>query len=97
LGNVQDITEISSISRRRDLLEATLDDEVILLSVERGFYYSLDDIGSDIWQRIVTPCRVVDLCEALSKDYDADETTVANDVLPLLREMVSEGLIDVSG
>jgi len=97
VGIVQEVTETSSLRRGRDLLEATLDDEVILLSVERGFYYSLDDIGSDIWRRIVTPCRASDLFAALSKDYDADAATVARDVLPLLREMAAEGLIDVSG
>lgn len=95
MASVREVTEGCSISRGADLLEATLDDEVILLSVERGYYYSLDDIGSDIWGRIGTPCRASDLFEALSKDYDADAATVARDVLPLLREMASEGLIEV--
>jgi hypothetical protein len=96
LGIVQEVTETSSLRRGHDLLEATLDDEIILLSVARGYYYSLDDIGSDIWHRIVTPCRAAALFEALAKDYDADEATIARDVLPLLREMASEGLIEVS-
>ncbi len=90
-----DITASSELSHRADLLEASLDDEVVLLSVERGSYYCLDDIGSDVWRLTAEPRRAGDVIAALTKIYEADEATIAADLFPLLREMAAEGLIDV--
>ena len=80
-----------------DQLAAAVDDEVVILSVERGSYYGLDDIGSDIWERLAQPIRVDDLCQALTNKYDADSAVIRSDVLQLLERLVSEGLVLVAG
>ena len=38
-------------------LAATVDQEIVILSVERGSYYGLDDIGSEIWQQMARLAR----------------------------------------
>ena len=76
-----------------DQLAATVDQEIVILSVERGFYYGLDDIGSEIWQQMATPVSVGALCDALAAKYDADRATIEHDVLALLETLVAEGLV----
>jgi Coenzyme PQQ synthesis protein D (PqqD) len=76
-----------------DQLAATVDQEVVILSVERGSYYGLDDIGSDIWQQMATPVSVGALCDALVGKYEADRATIERDVLALLETLVAEGLV----
>jgi hypothetical protein len=73
-----------------------MDDEVVILSVERGSYFGLDEIGSEIWHRLETPVRVEALCDALVAKYDADRSIIERDVLALLERLVAEGLITVA-
>jgi hypothetical protein len=83
----------SQVQRSKDQLAATVDREVVILSIERGSYYGLDDIGSEIWELIEKPVAVGALCDALTTKYDADRMTVERDVLALLEKLLAEGLI----
>lgn len=86
----------SLVQWSNDQIAATVDREIVILSVERGSYYGLDDIGSEIWQKMESPVRVEALCEALAAKYDADRGTIEHDVLALLDKLAAEGLVSVT-
>jgi hypothetical protein len=86
----------SRVRRSEDQIAAPVDDEIIILSVERGSYFGLDDIGSDIWERLATPMRVDALCDALAAEYDADRATIERDVLALLDKLAAAGLVSTA-
>src|SRR5262249_15475153 len=46
------LSPTSTVQRSEEQIAAAVDDEIIILSVERGSYFGLDDIGSDIWERL---------------------------------------------
>jgi coenzyme PQQ synthesis protein D (PqqD) len=79
-----------------DPIAAPVDGEIVLLSVERGTYYGLDDIGSEIWKRLEKPVRVEMLCEALIAKYEGDRAIIERDVLLLLQSLAADGLISVA-
>lgn len=81
------------IARSPTPLSAEVQGDVVLMSLERGQYYGLDDIASDIWRRLESPRSVADLCAALAADYSADAATIQTDVLALLEQMLGYGLI----
>jgi hypothetical protein len=87
------IAQTTVISRSQSVLSADVDGEVVMLSIEQGYYYGLDDIGSDIWQRIATPCSFAELVEQLVVDYDADRATIATDVKALLGRMAEQDVV----
>jgi Coenzyme PQQ synthesis protein D (PqqD) len=86
----------SLVKLANDLISAPVDGEVVILSVERGTYYGLDEIGTEIWQRLDSPVRVDVLCEDLAAKYAADRRTIERDVLTLLESLLAEGLVTVS-
>lgn len=75
-------------------LAAEIGGEVVLMSVERGNYYGLDEIGSDIWRRLEQPLRVADLVTALAADYDGEVAVIERDVLDLLTKLLDNGLVE---
>jgi hypothetical protein len=79
-----------------DHIAAPVDDELVVLSIERGSYYGLDGIGSEIWRRLATPIRVDALCDGLAQRYDADRATIEKDVMSLLERLVGEGLVSLT-
>lgn len=85
----------STIYRSANNLAAEIDDELVLMSVEKASYCGLDAIGTDIWRRLDKPVLVSDLCTALGNEYDADADTIRRDVLALLERLTAEGLIEI--
>src|SRR4029077_5488291 len=81
------IGETTVISRSPSVLTAEVDGEIVMMSIEQGRYFGLDDIGSDIWKRLDTPCSFAELIDRLASDYDADQATIAADVRDLLSRM----------
>lgn len=91
------VTLTTTIIRSPDCLAAKVDEELVLMSVERGLYLALDNIGSDIWQRIAEPCTIGDLCTALQIDYEAPRAAIEADVLELLATLAESGVVEVRG
>lgn len=87
------IADLTVISRSPSVLAAEVDSEIVMMSIEHGRYFGLDDIGSDIWKRIEQPCSFATLIEALTADYDADRDTIAKDVTALLTQMAEQDVV----
>lgn len=87
------ISDSTVISRSPSVLAATVQDEIVMMSIDRGSYFGLDDIGSDIWQRIEPPCSFGALIDALAADYEADRATIATDVRVLLDRMAAQDVV----
>jgi hypothetical protein len=87
------IADATIISRSPSVLTAEVDGEVVMMSIEQGRYFGLDDIGSDIWRRIDPPCSFAVLIDGLAADYDADRATISNDVQSLLGRMAEQDVV----
>ncbi|HTE44953.1 MAG TPA: PqqD family peptide modification chaperone [Gemmatimonadaceae bacterium] len=85
----------STVCRRSEPFAANVGGRVVLMSAEAGNYYDLDEVGSDIWDRLAQPVLVSDLCESLVASYDGTPDQIKRDVLVLLGELAAQELIDV--
>lgn len=84
------------LRRVPSLLAADVDGEMVMMDVEKGVYYGLDAIGSDIWKRLETPISAAELAAELAKAYEADVATIEADVLVLFNRLVEQGLAEVA-
>ena len=89
------ITEETTVVRAEKLLAANLDEETILMSIEKGAYYGMEQTARRIWELVETPRTVADLCRQLAEEYDVEPEVCRRDVLAFLEELRSEGLIVV--
>jgi hypothetical protein len=87
------ITDATVISRSPSVLTAEVDGEIVMMSIEQGRYFGLDDIGCDIWRRIEPPCSFAKLIEGLAADYEADRATIRTGVQNLLGHMVEHNVV----
>ena len=87
------IADATVISRSPSVLTADVDGEIVMMSIEQGRYFGLDDIGSDIWRRIEQPCSFAELIKRLTVDYEADRATIAADVQSLLGRMAAQDVV----
>ncbi|MDF1617765.1 lasso peptide biosynthesis PqqD family chaperone [Petrocella sp. FN5] len=82
-----------TIVRREDISTTIIDGELGMMSEEKGKYYTLDFIGTRVWELIEKPIKVDDLIIALMKEYEVDRATCEVDLLELLDKLLKEELI----
>lgn len=83
----------SVVSRKAGIIEAEIEGEVVALNVETGTCYGLNQVGSRIWHMIATSPRISDICEALLAEYAVGPDDCERQVLDLLEDLYTEGLI----
>jgi Coenzyme PQQ synthesis protein D (PqqD) len=87
------LSSATVVARSEGFIEAEIDNEVVALSIEHGTCYGLNRVGSRIWNLLATPARIGDLCATLLAEYSVDPDVCERQVLDLLEELRSEGLI----
>jgi pyrroloquinoline quinone biosynthesis protein D len=69
--------------------------QTVLLRLEDGGYYALDEVGALIWELCDGHRDVADVVAALCAEFDAPEETVKADVLDFIADLRRERLIVV--
>ncbi len=69
--------------------------EVIILSTKSGVYYGLDEVGARIWQLLREPQTVQDLVDTILQEFDATADQCEPDLLDLLDDLRSKGLVEI--
>ena len=72
-----------------------LEGEAILLDLHNEYYYSLDDVGTRMWQLLVEHGDVATVVERLLAEYDVDEATLRRDLAQLIAALADAGLVTV--
>jgi Coenzyme PQQ synthesis protein D (PqqD) len=85
--------DVTVVASRDGLLEAEIDDEILALSVEQGTCYGMNQVGSRVWKLLSKPIRICDLCQVLLAEYNVDPDVCERQVIDLLEELRTEGLI----
>jgi hypothetical protein len=86
--------ERSAVLRRTDdHVSAPLEEWLVMMDIDAGKYYMLDEIASVVWTRLAAPTSVADLVNELCSRYDVAPSRCEADVLPFLTELHEKGLV----
>ena len=50
-----------------------IEGEVVLINLEKGLYYSTDQVGADVWDLMEAGCAVREMCAAIRTRYAGDD------------------------
>lgn len=84
------------ISIAKDQISSDLAGEAVILNLQSGTYYGLNTVGSRVWQLLQTPQTLDRLRTAILEEYQVDEQTCDRDLVALLQELETAGLIEVN-
>jgi len=73
-----------------------LDDEAVLLHMSTQHYYTLNETGSFIWQRLERGCSIDEIRSELEQHYDVSSEQAAQSITALLQELCAEHLISLA-
>lgn len=83
----------SLIARDPDLIAAAVDGEMVMMSVKRGEYYGLNEVGARIWALLEQPLSTIELSERLCAEYEISPAQCQADVEPFIAELLSRGIL----
>jgi len=79
----------------KDILFNQVADEMVLLNLATGKYFSLDDIGTRMWNLIVEHGDLDHAHQALLLEYQVDAKQLEYDLIELADKLIEGGLLQV--
>lgn len=85
-----------SIVKAKDgVMSTELDGQAVLMHVEQGTYFGLNDVGALIWKKMSEPVSVETLIEAVLSEFDVDAETCRCDVTALIEQFHGADLAEI--
>lgn len=88
------IEPMTKYVRNQSTVASKLDDELVMIDVDLGKYFSMNPVASSIWECIETPKSINEISETLLINYSVDEETCTKEVKTFLSELMSMKLVD---
>jgi hypothetical protein len=79
--------------RNSKTISGRLHDELVMMDLEKGKYFSLNPVATRIWDLLVNPMSVDDLCVILLDEYEIEAEQCRFEVGQLLEDMGMLGLV----
>ena len=95
-GSMTRLSLDSTVLASLQQVSCNVADEAVLLSMQDGAYYGLNEVGASIWKLIQQPRTVLQIRDALLEEYaKIGPEECEREVLAFLNEMVSLNLVDL--
>jgi len=85
----------STVKRSSEPLQAGLDDEVVMMSVEKGSYYGLDPVGARIWELLESPKQVSEVVADLLEAYEVEKDVCERETIAFVQSLLGEDLAEI--
>lgn len=76
-----------------DVIFHALNNELVLLNLKTQQYFALNDIGTDMWNRLVEYGDLETVARLLSAEYEVDLETLRKDLQNLVGRLQAAGLL----
>lgn len=79
--------------QNEDVHSTALDGESVLLNLSTGRYYSLNAVGSVVWEQCTGALSLAAICSSISERFDVTSQAAQSDLLDLIVQFRQEGLL----
>ena len=76
-------------------LSPDLSGDVVILDLNNGIYYELNQTGARIWNLIQQPRSVESILDTLLEEYDIDARQCEADLTAVIEDMTKHGLVEI--
>jgi hypothetical protein len=82
--------------RNSKTISGRLHDEMVMMDMEQGKYFSLNQTATAIWELLEDPLTMEELCDRLTEEYEVDMERCLEEVKEYIDEMTKLGLIKIA-
>jgi hypothetical protein len=77
----------------RDVVARQVGEEMVLLDLESGTYYTLNEVGAVVWRKLGAGETLDAIVDAIVTEFDAEAPAVRDDVARLVADLRSHRLL----
>ena len=85
----------STVQRHPDVIAAEAGEDIVMVSIEKGYYYGVSNVGREIWGSIDHPVKVSNLVDHLVLTFNVERSLCEQETLSFLEDLLSENLLQV--
>lgn len=85
----------TNLRRAENILFSEIDQDKVMIDLERGTYFGLNPVSGEIWDLLETPHTPGQIIQKLLEAYEIDETTCQTETLGVLERMLRLGLVEL--
>jgi len=79
--------------RNENTVSGRLHDELVMMDIDRGKYYSLNNVSTRLWDLLEEWKSIDELCAVLTDEYDVKPEQCREEVSQILEEMQQLNLV----
>jgi Coenzyme PQQ synthesis protein D (PqqD) len=87
----------SSVKIPDDVVYRDLEGEAVILNLETGVYFGLNQVGTRMWALIQEHGSLGPVFDAIQKEYEVPPAVLERDLLQLVADLRGKRLVTVSG
>lgn len=84
------------INKNLEIDDTDLDGEKVMMNLDKGEYFMMNEVGSRIWEIISEPINVKEIINTLRNEYEVDEETCKDTVIEFLGRLNHADLISIN-
>ena len=92
---MMDISFDAQVRVPDNVLFRQLEDESVLLHLNKEIYYGLDDVGTRMWQVLAQSETIQTAFDALSEEYDIEPEVLQRDLTGLIENLLAKDLLEI--
>lgn len=85
----------SKIVQNKKIDASDIDGDKVMMDLDKGMYFSLNSVGSRIWDIIENPITIDQVVEILLSEYDIDKNECKETVVSFIKGLEENELIKV--
>jgi hypothetical protein len=87
------LTLQTKLKRNPAMVTSNIDGEIVMMSVDNGEYYGLDEIGTRIWNLLENTIAINELVDNLTEEFEVEKEDCTRDTLEFLHDLLSKHLL----
>jgi hypothetical protein len=91
--SVANLTNNSVFIRNPDLLGADMDGDMVMLSINRGNYYGVNNVGARIWTLLENQISIEEVSHLICSEYAVEHERCQSDLMIFFQEMLENDLV----
>ena len=85
----------TKIKKNKNIEDTDLDGNKVMMNLQKGRYFMMNEVGSRIWELINEPIKVNYIIDELLNEYRVDRATCEKEVMNFIQELFNGDLIEV--
>jgi hypothetical protein len=93
---MNDLSLTNHVMRHPETISTEMDGETVMMSVENGYYYGLNSVGSRVWMLMVQRMTIAEICRVIEAEYDIDAVECERAIMSFISQLSQNGLVSIS-